>query len=279
MVPDPVTVFVPAHVTGFFAVYRKSEARTTGSTGAGVTLTDGVTVTVSAGERSLVLDGSAVEIPAVDSVLGELAVDAQVEASSDVPLGSGFGVSGAVALGTAFAANRYFGCERSEEELAMLAHVGDIEANTGLGDVVSQLHGGAPIRYRAGGPGIGRIDGIPDRRRIEYLTLGDLDTREVLAGDTSAITAAGESALDELRETPTLEQFWRISKRFARESGLLTSELHSIIDAVETAGGQATMGMLGETVIALETGLTDAGYDAVTTRIANGPRFVDDDRI
>jgi pantoate kinase len=36
---------------------------------------------------------------------------------------------------------------------------------------------------------------------------------------------------------------------------------------VTEAGGDATMGMLGETVFALGTGLTDAGYDPTVCQV------------
>ncbi|MFD1596006.1 sugar kinase, partial [Haloplanus litoreus] len=42
------------------------------------------------------------------------------------------------------------------------------------------------------------------------------------------------------------------------------------------AGGAASMAMLGETVFALETGLTDAGYDASVCRTCDaGAHLVD----
>jgi len=39
------------------------------------------------------------------------------------------------------------------------------------------------------------------------------------------------------------------------------------VDAVTDAGGEAAMAMLGRTVFALGTGLSDAGYDAAACRI------------
>jgi pantoate kinase len=41
----------------------------------------------------------------------------------------------------------------------------------------------------------------------------------------------------------------------------LTDELRTVVTDVAEAGGEATMAMLGETVVALGTGLSDAGYD------------------
>jgi pantoate kinase len=52
------------------------------------------------------------------------------------------------------------------------------------------------------------------------------------------------------------------SREFARETGLLTPEVREVVQDVAETGGEASMAMLGETVFALDTGLTDAGYDA-----------------
>jgi pantoate kinase len=60
------------------------------------------------------------------------------------------------------------------------------------------------------------------------------------------------------------------SRTFSREAGLLTADVKSVVDDVTAAGGSAAMAMLGETVVALETGLTDAGYDPAVTRIHPG---------
>jgi pantoate kinase len=76
------------------------------------------------------------------------------------------------------------------------------------------------------------------------------------------LSAAGRQALAALVEEPTVETLMEASRRFAREAGLLTPRVRETIDDVSEAGGEASMAMLGETVFALGTGLTDAGYDA-----------------
>jgi len=65
-----------------------------------------------------------------------------------------------------------------------------------------------------------------------------------------------------LVERPTLPTLMDASREFAREAGLLMPEVEAVLADVAAAGGEAAMAMLGETVFALGTGLTDAGYDA-----------------
>ncbi|ELZ73006.1 sugar kinase [Haloferax sp. Atlit-10N] len=266
---DDATAFVPGHVTGFFSAHPADDPAVAGSRGAGLTLSHGVTVTVEpAPETTVSLDGEAVEMPPVADVLRSLGVTATVDAESDLPLGAGFGVSGAMALGTALAANAVFACGRSENELVTLAHVAEVRAGTGLGDVVAQARGGMPVRVEPGAPAHGRMDGVPARPEIEYVAFGGLSTADVLSGDTTTLTAAGETALEALRAEPTLDRFVAESRRFARDAGLLTGgRVETAIDDVRAAGGDGSMAMLGETVFAVGTGLSDAGYDPERCRV------------
>ncbi|ELY50061.1 pantoate kinase [Natronolimnohabitans innermongolicus] len=261
---EEATAFVPGHITGFFSAHPDDDPTKAGSRGAGVTLTDGVEVTVeqtTAAESTIVLDGEELPIDPVETVLETLEVTARVEATSDVPLGSGFGVSGAMALGTALAANHVFERALSRNELVTIAHGAEVQAGTGLGDVVAQASGGVPIRLEPGSPQVNRMDAIPARARVEYVTFGELSTADVLSGETDQLTAAGKQALSRVVEEPTLLSFMYASRLFAREAELLTDRVARTIGDVTDADGQASMAMLGETVFALGTGLSDAGYE------------------
>lgn len=257
-----VTAFVPGHITGFFTTHPDPDPTKAGSRGAGLTLTDGVTVTVrDAPETSIELNGTDIEMPPVSRVMDTLEVTARVEASADVPLGAGFGVSGGLSLGCALAANQLFDRQLSMNELTTIAHGAEVEAETGLGDVVAQAHGGIPIRLDPGSPQHGTLDAIPTRARVEYTTFGELSTADVLSGETEHITRAGATALSRVVREPTIGSFIYASRQFARETELLTPRVAEAIRAVTEAGGHASMAMLGETVFALGTGLSDAGYD------------------
>lgn len=277
------TAFVPGHVTAFFSAHPADDPVVAGSRGAGVTLTDGVTVRVSAGDDpgspgtgSRTIDGETGSIGAVDDVLDELgAAAADVAVETDLPIGAGFGVSGAAALGTALAANAAFDRRRSENELIRIAHAAEVARGTGLGDVVAQARGGVPVRLEPGAPGVGELDGVPATARVEYVTFGELSTEEVLGGDTAALSAAGEAALDRLRADPRLPTLMDAAREFASEADLLVPEVAEAVDAVDAAGGEAAMAMLGRTVFTLGSGLSDAGYDPEVCRVdAAGARLV-----
>jgi pantoate kinase len=263
---------VPGHVTGFFSVYPDPDPRVAGSRGAGLTLTDGVRVRVEptdAGEAGVWLDGQRTDVAPVGRVLDAFDGRAAVRIESDLPAGRGFGVSGAAALGTALAANVAFDAGRSENDLVGLAHAAEVEAGTGLGDVVAQARGRAPIRLDPGAPGHGRLDGVPvgPGLRVEYVTFGEMSTAAVVDGETDRLTRAGEAALDRLCERPTLDRFVRLSREFAEDAGLLTERAGEAIAAAEADGGAAAMAMLGDTAFAIGTALSDAGYDPSVCRI------------
>ena len=290
------TAFVPGHVTAFFSAHPADDPAAAGSRGAGVTLTDGVTVRVSAdagdadggdGTGSRTVDGEPGSIGAVDDVLDELnASGADVAIETDLPIGAGFGVSGAAALGTALAANDALDRGRSENDLVRVAHEAEVSRGTGLGDVVAQARGGVPVRLEPGAPGIGELDGVPATARVEYVTFGELSTEAVLGGDTEALSAAGEDALDRVRGDPRLPTLMDAAREFAREADLLVPEVAEAVNAVDATGGERTegrsddrgaaMAMLGRTVFALGTGLSDAGYDPEVCRIdPAGARLVE----
>jgi pantoate kinase len=259
---DSSRAFVPGHVTGFFSVHEADDPERAGSRGAGLALSAGVTVEIErAADTSMQLNDEPAAMEAVTRVLTALDAEARVTATTDLPVAAGFGVSGAAALGTALAANRLFDRGRSENELVALAHAAEVEAGTGLGDVVAQARGGVPIRLDPGAPEYGRLDAVPARSRVEYLTLGERSTEAVLSGSTDRLSAVGVDRLVELVDDPTLPTLMAASRRFAREADLLTPEVEGVIEDVQAAGGEAAMAMLGETVFALDRGLTDAGYD------------------
>lgn len=266
---EPARAFVPGHITGFFSVHSHDDPRVAGSRGAGIALTEGVTVELQrADETTVTLRGNEIEMDAVTRTLDSLSVEARVAIETQLPVSAGFGVSGGAALGTALAANTQFGLAHTENELVSTAHAAEVEAGTGLGDVVAQARGGVPIRLEPGVPPDNQLDGIPaPATRVEYVSFGGRPTDEIIGGDVETLSWAGERALAALCEEPTLPGFMECSRTFAREADLLTPQVKAALEAVEEAGGEAAMAMLGETVFALEHGLTDAGYEPAVCEI------------
>ncbi len=263
--------FVPGHITGFFTSNPDPDPTKAGSRGGGIALTEGVTVTARrADEPQVVLNGDPIEMGAVQRVLKALEAPAEVRGVTDLPLGSGFGISGAMALGAALSVNDVFDRKLSMNELITIAHGAEVQAGTGLGDVVGQARGGVSLRLDPGGPQDNTIDEIPARRRVEYHVIGELETADVLDGNTELLTDAGTEALSTVVAEPTMSTFMRASRTFSRESALLTQDVRDVIQEVINVDGTAAMAMLGKTIFALDHGLSDAGYDPGVAAIEPG---------
>ena len=279
---DEATAFVPGHLTGFSGVHRADDPTVAGASGGGIAVSRGVRVTVRRADEhgsSVELNGDPVEFGAVSRVLRALRVPgARVGVETPLAPGAGFGVTGAAALGTALAANAVFGRVLSENELVTVAHGAEVQAGTGLGDVVAQARGGVPLRLEPGGPTHNRTDGIPARGRVEYLVLDgprDVDAALPAPEESDLRSGAAKRALSAVVGEPTLRAFMRASRRFAREADLLTDEARAVVETVNRAGGEAAPAVGGPTVFALGEGLSDAGYDAEVTEVdVAGARMV-----
>jgi len=237
--------FAPASVTAVFA----PDEVDTGSRGASVALEDGVIVSVEdAAETTVAVDGEPVEFEPVSRVLDRLGVSASVDVQPEVPLGAGFGASGAATLATALAANERFELGRSRDQLVEHSHKAEVAAGTGLGDVFVQDAGG--LVYNVGD---GRQRVATDQP-VEYATYGGLSTADALADEElmDVVREEGGSVLDSLSEPPTVRPLIERSWPFAQTLGLSTERVVETVSRVEDAGGVATMAMLGETVVAVD---------------------------
>jgi len=229
-----------------------------GSIGCGLCLSPGAATIIESSpdiqHTEIILNGSASEAPVSRFVADRLAKGpVRVKTDMDMPFGSGFGASGAGALGCAYALNRHFDLGLTADQTASVAHAAEVVNRTGLGDVIAQNIGGLVIRLEAGAPGIGRIDRIPvPPLPVHCLVRGPISTREVLSdqGAMSSINKSGRAALKDLLKRPTLQEFMKLSRRFTIQTGLASSWAMDVIEAVEAEGGMASMIMLGDAVYA-----------------------------
>ncbi len=290
-----VTAFAPAHITGFFATMPDPDPVKAGSVGCGLCLETGVTARVTTGTTSTTsatsttsttnttntadttgksgtpgitgsgalirLNGKQIDLPTVGyvvrSMLGTGHSRLVVDLAADVPLGFGFGLSGAAALATALALNTDLGQGLTMEQAAAVAHSVEVVNRTGMGDVAGQYIGGLVIRTAAGAPGVGAVEKVPvDAMKVSWVCLGGISTSSVLEDEKTMerINILGQRALKALLKRPGLEYFISLSRDFAFDTGLVSSRAADAIEAVEAAGGLACMAMLGDTVFALGDG-------------------------
>jgi pantoate kinase len=181
-------------------------------------------------------------------------VPVRINSWAEIPIGCGFGASGAGALGTAYALNRALSLNQTSKSLTEYAHVAEVVNRSGLGDIAAQSNGGVVIRLQPGGSEFGLVDGIPAHEaRVYCIVLGEISTNSVLKDKAAVerINAAGKTAMSELLKKPTLENFMSQAKEFASKTDLMSSRAKDIIEAANASGGMASQAMLGDTVFVI----------------------------
>lgn len=252
--------FCPGHVTGFFQIHRADDPYRTGSRGAGLCLGRGVetTVEVDAAPETRVeirLNGDPAKAETTERVVRLLLEEparVRVEAEVQLPVGQGFGMSGAGALATSLALNEALGEPRRRDEVVAAAHRAEVESFTGLGDVYPQSLGGMDLRERPGAPPHGRIQRTPVDADLVLCVLGaPTYTKDVLRNPMVAqsINSVGGRCVDRFRPRQDLENLFRLSWLFARQTLLATTEVQAAVLKAELFG-RASQALLGNAVFA-----------------------------
>ncbi len=273
--------FAPGNISCVFKIITHTDPARMHSLGMGFTVREGVKVTVSEHHETAVrFNNQRITFPTVRAVVNHLTQNIavrgiKVNLTSPLPLGCGFGLSGAAALATAYALNDLIELKQDNEKLAMIAHVAEVENRTGLGDVCSQYHGGCLVKLKEGAPLVADSLPIPEQP-IYYRYFGPIQTSEVLRNteQTKRINHAADTALTTLKKLTNtkinpemLNDCFAVAKQFSVESGLLADKrVIDTIAQVETSGGVASMIMLGNGVFS-----THAFDGATETQLTRNP--------
>lgn len=264
--------FAPGNVSGVFKIIADEDPARMHSLGMGFTVADGVTVTVAESESTIVrFNANPIEFATVRTVLAKLtSARVSVEIETNLPLSGGFGLSGASSLATAFAVNKLLDLRLTENALAMVAHVAEVENLTGLGDIAGQFNGGCLIKLVPGDPLAAISLPVPEQV-VHYRYFSPINTKDVIGNpeQRKRINAAADAALTELarledRGESEFASYISVAKEFAIQSGLLLDgDVKSAIRKCEESGGTASMIMLGNAVF------SDVPFTgAKTTRLA-----------
>jgi len=250
------TAFAPANVSLLFTIEEDENPVKMGSCGFGFTVDDGITAAVEKhGKNEVCVNNKFINFPTVLTVLAILGVKPlKVRLLSDLPLGSGFGLSGAAALATAYAVNQLLNLGKTNLELAKIAHEADVVNKTGLGDVASQYFGGFCIKTETSAKFIISRKLPFAGTTVYYRIFRPLDTKSII-GDNSRkqlINRIGRKIVTEVAAMtkPTLAQVFYKGFQFAKEANLLSDqEVIRLIEKIKSSGGAATMIMLGHGVL------------------------------
>ncbi len=256
--------FCPAHVTGFFkAEIDRERPENTGSLGAGFSIRDGVTTTVSIREGDSGYNVSMEGFHAGDTKVSEFVIREFLKIKRDigfvdvrheigVPVGYGLGCSGAVALSLALALDEALYTNLPREEIGRIAHVAEVSCRTGLGDVLASYHGGFEIRTRPGAPGIGIVDRIESANISGVMIcLAPVSTTDFLRDRLPEINGLGGTMVNKLKETRDVNQFQDMSLEFADYIDVITPRMRNIVRDLHSNGIRCGIALFGQTIFAL----------------------------
>ncbi|MDG6256049.1 MAG: pantoate kinase [Methanomicrobiaceae archaeon] len=275
--------FCPGHISGYFRQVEGETLSSTGSIGAGIVIDEGVCAAVTAADRPAIearrvdADGSVMErfcdAAPLAFVMERLGCPASVVTECRLPISAGFGLSAAALLATLTALDAVYDLHLDEREVALLAHEAEIVHRTGLGDVAACRGGGVACRTGAGiDAPVARVLDIGGP--IAAVSFGPLETSTVIG---SALRMRAVDAAYPGRCPDGIEDFFALSRAFARDSGLVTDEVEEVLRACEREDVPASMTMLGRGVFAFgeraEAALAPFGEVYVMECATHGVRF------
>ena len=246
--------FAPANISCIFKVYENKNPRWAGSYGLGFTINEGVVVSVSKAKRNeVVFNGHSIKFPTVKDAVEKLTDEKiEIKIKTKLPLGCGFGLSGASALAAAYAVNKLLNLKKSNKELAIIAHISEVENKTGLGDVVNQFYGGFCLKIKPS-----------SYFEVKKLPVNDIDvycrcfsrisTKSIITNQKlkKKINKAASNAMKKVKEMKKakFDGMIGISKEFAVNSGLLTDKKTiNAVKNIEKNNGNSSMIMLGNAI-------------------------------
>ena len=247
--------FSPGNLSCIFVINSHKDPRKKGSLGIGCTTKQGALVTVSKAKKTEVFyNNKKINFPTVVTVIKALTnKNIKVKIKSGLPLGVGFGISGASALATSYALNRLLRLNKTKKHLASMAHMAEVINHTGLGDVGGQFNGlGFMIKKQRGNPL--KVTSLNIKNiYLYYKIFGPLHTKKIINKKRfiTNINRAGLKALKKVRKNIKLEKIIEISKEFSINSGLLRladKKIKKLIQNIEKNNGRASMIMLGNAI-------------------------------
>lgn len=251
-----VVAFCPGHISGYFKSVSGKDMATTGSIGAGIVISEGViarakqadeiSVHVYKNDTSGMRNMMAHDSPPITFAMNRLSVRATVSTECNLPIGAGFGLSAASLIATLTALDFLYELGLGEDRITQIAHETEIVHRTGLGDVAACRGGGFVVRTTAGitAPVYRDFD---LHEHLFAVSFGPIHTPSVLGSQDQIEKVASAFPTQQPKD---LREFFQLSRTFAEQSGLMTSQVKEVLISCDKAGVPASMTMLGNGVFA-----------------------------
>ncbi|WP_413862084.1 pantoate kinase [Methanobrevibacter sp. UBA417] len=275
-----VNVFVPSHITGFFSIQEATTPLQTGSKGAGILLNRGVTTSIQKNPNN---EETNISINADSNPEKEAIIRKTIELMKsefnfkdnftinqniNVPVGCGFGTSGASALSTSLALIKLLKLPISPIKAGQYAHLVEVSLGTGLGDVLAEMEKGLVFRIKPGAPGYGECEVINTDNELYIITksLGSIKTKNIITNSKQKekITKIGSNMEEKFLKLPSIRTFLKYSYQFSEETELLNPKVKKIIEDLNTKTFGASMAMLGNTAFAITDDISEIDPEEYT---------------
>jgi pantoate kinase len=181
-----------------------------------------------------------------------------VEHQIEVPIGMGFGTSAGGALTAGLALTEALKLPLTYNQIGKIAHVAEIECQTGFGTVSSLTSiGGCVLVIEPGAPGICKIDRLPitpDYMVVAGIFQPNTFNKTVLRDPEKkqAINYYGKQTLEAILQAPSLENFLERCWEFSEKAGFATQNVRQLVKLAKKAGAVgAAQNMVGEAVHAI----------------------------
>ena len=268
--------FAPAAISSFFEIHDTQNGKPitdlekVGAIGGGFGLQKGVLTTVTAEKAEkntvnvLINSKNAKEAKTTLHVIETLLAKTNtkhaitVEHKIEVPIGMGFGTSAGGALTAGLALKEALGLPLTYNQIGKIAHIAEIQCQTGLGTVSSlTFSGGCVLVVEPGAPGICQIDRIPitpDYMIVAGYFKTNIPKRPVFASiqKKQEINRYGKKTLEAILANPSLENFLTCCWEFSQKAGFATENTSQLVKAAKKNGALgAAQNMIGEAVHAV----------------------------
>ena len=265
--------FAPAAISSFFEIHDSEDGEPianlerVGARGGGFGLQKGTTTTLTAEKaektsiqvfinKKPILQNSTTQ-KVVEALLAKTnkKYGVIVEHEVEVPVGMGFGTSAGGALNAGLALADALNLPLTYNQIGKIAHVAEIECQTGLGTVSSLTFGGKCILVtEPGAPGICQTDRIPVNPNY-VLVAGFFDRKipkEPIFSSPkrkTKINNIGKVTMKKILKKPSMENFLDCCLEFSQKSGFGTENVQRLVALAKEAGAVGcAQNMLGEAV-------------------------------
>ncbi|MBN2736912.1 MAG: hypothetical protein JXR70_08035 [Spirochaetales bacterium] len=263
-----VSSFSPAHITGFFSSYFDTDdPLKSGSTGAGFSINRGVRTQVEYLKTSQrnnevfinnILSDAKVSLKTLELFKSRYNIGADVfyriSHSIEIPMGCGFGTSGAGALSVSMALHQLHEIDAPLDKIAQIAHLAEVQLKTGLGTVTAETYGGMEIRLLPGAPGIAELAFIKySGYSAAFCVWGPIATSELLQDKKirERINHFGNEMVNQLKNDPCVSRFMKLSYKFTNKLNIFSINTKKLIEELKNKNILSAMLMFGDGVFVL----------------------------